>query len=334
MIKINIKSPYIIEVNEAGQDGSKIELFIWNKGTSEPTIPQHTISKPKVSDLQTANYYNVSDFVKEYINPIAPVIVATPTEENVNTWCYLKVKRYKLVSGTFTLIDTTQYVCLNGFTSFLDGLNSSTTSDFFALSNTSIKRLLATDNSHYFNAWLGIGEYAYNNSSGYVYFSVSVPSVWKLPLLGETTLFNGTENINISSIVICEPIYTPVVCSFVNRFGGWEFITFFKNSIDSFSADSKDYNLNQAEIDYNIQIGKKRKFNESLKQSVKLNTGFVPEGYSELIRDLIVSDVVLLDGKPAIIKSNSFEKKTHLKDNNINYEFEFEYNYNLINDMI
>ena len=334
--KINIRTPYLIEVNESGQDGSKIEVFLWNKGTTEPTIPQHTISKPKVSNSQTANYYNVSDYAKEYINPIAPILVTAPTEENTNSWCYLKVKRYKLVSGEFDLIDTLFFVCLNGFNRYQDGLNDSSIEQYKLLFNNSFKRIQVSDNYNYVNVWLETGDYFLTTSYSLHNFSVSIEGMWKIPLKnGTNELLKEDESIfSIYAENQCEPIYTPVVCSFINRFGGWEFITFFKNSIDSFSAESKDYNLNQAEIDYNIQIGKKRKFNESLKQSVKLNTGFVPEGYSELIRDLIVSDVVLLDSKPAIIKSTSFEKKTHLKDNNINYEFEFEYNYNLINDMI
>ena len=42
----------------------------------------------------------------------------------------------------------------------------------------------------------------------------------------------------------------------------------------------------------------------------------------------------MLDDKPAIVKSQSFDIKTSLKDKNINYEIEFEYNYGLINDVV
>ena len=114
-IKINIRSPYKILVDESGQEGSKIELFFWNKGTTKPTIPQHILSKRKISNFQTANEYNISEFAKEYIKPIAPTTVATQAEENVDTWCYMEVKRYKLVSGSYSQIDTLEFICLNGF---------------------------------------------------------------------------------------------------------------------------------------------------------------------------------------------------------------------------
>jgi hypothetical protein len=87
-------------------------------------------------------------------------------------------------------------------------------------------------------------------------------------------------------------------------------------------------------IDYNVLQGQKQSFNFQGKQKIKCNTGWVDENYSELIQDLLLSEIVLLDDKPAIVKSQSADIKTHLKDKNINYEIDFEYNYGLINDVI
>ena len=87
-------------------------------------------------------------------------------------------------------------------------------------------------------------------------------------------------------------------------------------------------------IDFNPLQGIKQRFNFQGTQKIKCNTGWVDENYSELIQDLMLSQVVLLDNKPAIVKSQSFDIKTHLKDKNINYEIEFEFNYGLINDVI
>ena len=38
------RSPYIFEVDDATQTGSKIELYLWNTG-SQPASPQYTLSK-------------------------------------------------------------------------------------------------------------------------------------------------------------------------------------------------------------------------------------------------------------------------------------------------
>ena len=39
------RSPYFISVNETGQTGAKIKLYIWNEGTAVPTTPTYILSK-------------------------------------------------------------------------------------------------------------------------------------------------------------------------------------------------------------------------------------------------------------------------------------------------
>ena len=87
-------------------------------------------------------------------------------------------------------------------------------------------------------------------------------------------------------------------------------------------------------IDYNVYKGQSQAFNINGTKSIKLNTGWVAENYNELIHDLLLSETVLLDNKPAKVKNKSFEYKTDLKDKNINFEIEFEYAFNIINDVV
>jgi hypothetical protein len=322
MKKINIRSPYFITIDESGQDGSKIELFFWNKGTSVPTIPQYILSKPIISTIQTANNYNVSEFAKEYIKPIAPTFSDTIVEEDVRMWCYMRVKRYKLVSGTFTLIDTEDFVCLNGFNSYQDGYNVSKLNSVLSLRNFDITIQIKDEESEYYNVFYEAG--FYNTTFGLL--NVTERSLYKFPMTANPSILKYE--------VVCDSIYEPIVCHYINRYGGWQTLTLFKVKINSFESSSSEYNLLQNSINYDIRIGKKQKFNSSMKQKVKANTGFVPENYSELIQDLMVSETILLDGKPALLLTQGFEEKTHLKDNNINYELEFQYNYNLINDVV
>jgi hypothetical protein len=331
MKKIFIRSPYFIEVDEVGQTSAKIEVFLWNKGTTEPTTPNYTLTKSIPSPTQTDIAWNVSNFAIEFIKPIAPVSVTEPTEENVNTWCYMKVVRY---SDDVELDDET-FVCLNGYTNYLNGYNQSTTDAVVPLLNVDIKQLhnkymgcRIDEETEITYSWVfGALEYDINSDSG----------VWKLPIdySNENYLYTGaTTFFNVVSESVCEPIYTPVICTFINRFGGWQYLTFFKANQQGIDVKSKDYNLLPSSIDFNPLQGVKQRFNFQGTQKIKCNTGWVDENYSELIQDLLLSQVVLLDNKPAIVKSQSADIKTHLKDKNINYEVEFEYNYGLINDVI
>lgn len=327
MKKIFIRSPYFIEVDEVGQTSAKIEVFLWNKGTTEPTTPKYTFTKSIPSPTQIKLSWNVSNLAQNFIKPIAPVIVSVPTEENVNTWCYMKIKRY----SDDTLLDTETFVCLNGYTSYSGGYNQETTADVVMLFNNSIKSYVKDFDTNYVNIFFEVGTY----DTSYDFLNITQPAVWKYPILQASEYVDSDLGVyNFYAEELCEPKYTPVICTFINRYGGWQYLTFFKANQQGIEVKSKDYNLLPSSIDFNPLQGVKQRFNFQGTQKIKCNTGWVDENYSELIQDLMLSEVVLLDNKPAIVKSQSFDIKTHLKDKNINYEIEFEYNYGLINDVI
>ena len=332
MKKIFIRSPYFIEVDEVAQTSAKIEVFLWNKGTTEPTTPNYTFTKQVPSPTQTKLSWNISNLAKGFIKPIAPVSVSVPTEENVNTWCYMKVKRY----SDDVLLDTETFVCLNGYTQYLDGYNQSTTDEVVPLVNTDIKNYVSNYNKSYINVWLEIDDYYWTGDTDFI-INVTEDTLYKLPINYYTNAFEyylGDEIFSIQNEQLCEPKYTPITCTFINGFGGWQYLTFFKANSQGIDVKSKDYNLLSSSIDYNPLQGQKQRFNFQGTQKIKCNTGWVDENYSNLIQDLLLSEVVLLNNEPAIVKSQSFDIKTHLKDKNINYEIEFEYNYGLINDVI
>jgi hypothetical protein len=339
MKKIFVRSPYFITIDEVGQTGSKVEVFIWNKGTTEPTTPTYTLTKNIASVEQTETNYNIANYAKEYIKPIAPVNVSVPTEEDVNTWCYCKVKRYKIVGATATLLDTETFVCLNGYTDYSGGYNQSNVATVTPLVNTNITYYKSSANN-YINVFIETVADDIIWSSGYEsqFFNNTEFSLWKLPYYGNAFLdFAPYTNPRIFSLKVtelCEPKYTPITCTFINRFGGWQYLTFFKANLQSIETTNKEFQLLPSNVNYNALQGQKRTFNQQGKRKVKCNTGWVNENYFDLIQDLLLSEVVLLDGKPAIVKSQSAEYKTHLKDKNINYEIDFDFNYGLINDVI
>ena len=138
----------------------------------------------------------------------------------------------------------------------------------------------------------------------------------------------------VTFLPVCESKYTPVVCTFINRYGGWQFLTFWKAQTNNVEVKNSEFRLLPDNWDYNPLRNQTQQFNFVGTQSVKLNTGWVDENYSELMFDLMASETILLDNKPANIKTKSMPIKTGLMDKMINYEVEFEYSYNLINDVV
>jgi len=332
MKKIFIRSPYFIEVDELNQTNAKIELYIWNKESTKPSTPTYTLSKDIASSTQTLISWNISNYAKEFIKPVAPVVVSVPTEESDLTWCYMQVISY---SNDEEVNDET-FVCLNGYTAYSDGYNYSTTDDIVPLVNVDIKAYKYT-NVPYINVFLDSNQYTWSSDSAFDFIDEPTEGMWKLPYdfsRYEFAVDGGSTDFVFNSEELCEPKYTPITCTFINRYGGWQFLTFFKANSQSIDTTSKDFNMLPSALDYNVLKGQKRAFNQQGKQKIKCNTGWVDENYFELIQDLLLSETVLLDNKPVMVKTQSSEYKTGLKDKNINYEIEFEYNFGLINDVI
>jgi len=328
MKKIFVRSPYFIEVDEPSQIEVRLEIFLYYKDDTVPAEPNYVITEKVPSLTQNKISINVANYAKDFIKPIAPVDVSVPTEEDVQTWCYMQVISY---SDDVEVNDET-FVCLNGFTQYSVGYNYSTTDDVVLLANENIELQVENFSTTYVNAFLEVGSYDYETSEDTFDITLSEATMYKLPILNINNYIDTQFYINASEV--CEPKYTPVICTFINRFGGWQYLTFFKANTQGVDVTSKDYNLMPSGVDYNVLQGQKQRFNFQGKQKIKCNTGWVDENYSELIIDLLLSEVVLLDNKPAIVKSQSSDIKTHLKDKNINYEIDFEFNYGLINDVI
>lgn len=217
---------------------------------------------------------------------------------DVNTWyCNFECRLFSNnVELTAQKVDG---IAVNGYTNFLQGQNYSE-SNWMRFSN--IKRQIKVGSTNKLHS--------YNN------------------LLNEISEITAT---NVEQT--CEPILEPQKVQFVNRYGGLDFIWFFKMRTDSITTEAKEYKLLQPNLNYDTTIGQNAKYNFNGKQSVRMNTGFVNENYNELIQDLILSEKVWINSIPAIVKSTGTEFKTQIRNKNINYEIEFEYAFDLINNM-
>lgn len=368
MNTIFARSPYFISVNETGQTGAKIEIFLWdsNPATVEPTTPNYVLTEGIPSLTNREIVFNISPFIKEILDPYgpdydasAPKAVSARHFQTIN----VRVKTYKLVSGVYTLVDNLRFFATNGYSDYLQGSNYDYAQNYgdlpdgilvplkennrtwyypdnnpFTLSRginilidhdgvsdtivtytgqSPINVLTSVNPAGYYNTLIPIHLYA--NANGLTEFVV------------ENTASSNTFTARIQRV--CEPKFTPVIVDFVNKLGGWDFITFFKTRTDSTATDSKPYNLGQKRWDYDVTLGQKKEFNFSQTRTVKLSTGFVPEYYGALIEQLMASGNVLLDTLPALVKTKTQTIKSQLNNRLINYEVEFEMNYNLINDM-
>lgn len=342
MKKIFVRSPYIIEVEEIDQTASKIELFLYKKSESIPTNATYILSKDIVSTSQVKNSYNISNFIKENINIVYPSSFSTiPSIEDENVWCYCLVKRYAYILGVETYLDSETFVCFNGYNNYSGGVNKNVIDDIVLLRGETTIKVSDLSENKFVNIWLPIGDYTWQNGNGNFDFSVVSENLYRLPLyymsIGNNRFVYDLDHPKYIYIYMdfdCEPKYTPILCSFTNRFGGWEHLTFFKAKSESIDVENQTYQFLPSQINYNPLEGQSKSFGFIGKRAIKVNTGWVKENIFELIQDLLLSENVSLDGVPVIVKTKQLQYKTHLKDKNINYEIEFDYAFDLINNVI
>ena len=150
--------------------------------------------------------------------------------------------------------------------------------------------------------------------------------------MGSGPVWYNSTTFYVERIEECK--FTPIVCTFINRYGGWQPLTFYKQQTINITTTSNQYKMFQASSNYNVRIGQYNTMNTNGKKTIKLNTGWVTEDYSEVIADLLLSETINLDKVPVTVKTKGVELKTHIKDKLINYEIEFEYAFDIINNMI
>jgi len=355
MANIFTRSPYIIRIAESGQNGSKVELFISNTTTFSAT-PQYTLSKliPASNNIETL--YDISSYIQEYISHDACSTsgdsqVVTPTNQYAN----VRVKRYKLVGSTYSATATdaqVDYKAFNGYGYYEDNVN-------FDLGDYGLNEFP----NHYYLPTQYAGKIRINVGANFtVRYTNWVTNVQTTLVLGATAnVFdiprvrtanvndgNTVEILNASSVTqasyvffpIEECKYTPVIIDFVNRYGAWQREFFFKASNDNFSVENTEYNLMQTftttsgVTTYNALEGQRETFNTNGKKSIKVNTGWVYENWKDVLKEIMLSERILIDNKPAKINTKSTELFKSINTKQINYTLEFEFTYDVINSVI
>jgi hypothetical protein len=145
---------------------------------------------------------------------------------------------------------------------------------------------------------------------------------------------NGSAIFSRTIIPTCETKYSPMLLSFINKKGGWENLWLMKLSENTITAKGTDYNLSPETFNYNIYKGQSKSFNRNGKKVIKANTGWVDENTNEVLTELMMSETIILNNQPVLLKTESQVLKQYVKEKNINYALEFELKSNLINTVV
>ena len=343
MSRIFAKSPYIISINESGQIGAKVEIYLKQSGGSYGASPDYTLSKLIASSNAPTCYFDVSEYISNYItHPSYTANVSTfPLYLPNDNYCYARIKRYKLIGSTYTLIDSTDYTCLNGYTFSVDGINQGS------------KSLSLTNGTYYYDPEKNAGDFVYDSPTADYYvrytnlvsganqtstLDVGLYQLYKvyssyLTAGNKVEIFTNTNTLLFT--LYFKPTqatkYSSVTVDFLNSFGAFQREFFFGASVDSMNVSNseyKSYRLN--ETTFNSQENLVQTFNVNGTESIKVNSGWVDEAFKETIKQLLLSDRILVNNRPAKLNTKQIDLQKNINNKMINYPLEF----NFTNDII
>jgi len=372
MSVINVRSPFIVTIDEVGQTTSKVELRFKRYSGSFPTDPDYTLSKNIPASNLTETNYNIAPFCREYISHLQANLdwtgygtvfwEATPETEYI----IVQIKRY---SNGVLIVESVEYYCFDGYGYYADGTNPS----YMTQTNRDGGVIMMDEGTYYYHVactspntapitntdlrppnitlfcgqdWdvrytnLATAAVVTSDFSFYENIPVDVASVYqsnfsagyKVEVLknGGTVVWTGYFR------PLNEGKYTVIPVDFINKYGAWQRTFMFKASNDYIEVTGTDYNLFQSDVtDYDIKEGQIKTFNVNGKESIRCNTGWVEQEYNDnTLKHLMLSERILVNNKPARMKTKNVELQKHLNNKTINYSIEFDYSYETINSIV
>jgi len=319
-------SPMIFDLHSAdnGEAGHKyqLEVRIW-KGTtgSKPTDATYTLQKQPNSAGKAV--FDVSRLVKEYLkltaaSEVTDVSVGNKNSEDDVYWVEGKASA-SWTAGSDTAVTGNIVLATLGYSLFKDGAINSTLTGFprqnklkihstgklsIPLFTTIADTLVITDSDSNTKTFTFTTN---TNSKQQVRILNVSPNKFSGYGINTTGLFTLTYS--LSSVVVhtayleilCEERYDPVQLIYINSMGMWDYMTFFKASSNTLEASRTMYKNNtlsygdvSTAVSYSSENGQKIGYNSNGYMSHVLNTGYVDESEDVRIRELLLSDQVIL----------------------------------------
>ena len=303
MANILLRSPQYISASQAGASYATLELSV--DSTLIYSITNNV-------DASTAVLFEISELCRDYLDVVYD-----------GTYNSFSVD----ISATLTFYDSSDVVVgtpstithkgFDGYGDFIDGHNPTITSDTIMQSNTVM---------YVPEGVAGVIPYESSGAIAYQAFNTSATSA---TVAGTSVTISRT----------CDPKYTPIKITFVNKFGALQDIYLHKKSTRSIGVEREMYKANtiSGTGSYQTYNHVKKNLKSVGSERMTANTGFVSDNVNEAFKQLMLSEQIwaTISGNvlPISITNSDFEFKTSLNDKMVNYTMEFEYAFDAINNI-
>ena len=153
----------------------------------------------------------------------------------------------------------------------------------------------------------------------------------------DTVYVDGDDGVSVVTVQnVSECKYQPYKLTFINKFGAYQDLWFFKASSLSMKTSKEDFRRNTMSVNnYSISDHQYKNLFKGGKESLSINSGFYPESYNEVFKQLLLSEDCWIEYKnqtlPINITDSSKKFKTSLMDKLISYELSIDFAYDKIN---
>jgi len=365
MSKINIRSPYFINISTANITSAVLDLYIYT-GTQVATMDSITYS------LEGSVYngyvsFEISQLISDYLD-------VTYNGVNASQVAWVNYQVTETINNVATTPSpVVQTVAFDGYGYFEDEVNPQL-SDKLLQSNDKV--VILDNNSFYIPVQQDNLDYIdlmYQGSpiGTTEYFTSTTNSTDVIRYIGYTVtnyifqdennyLFENLNNFifsddadNADAIRITyddastktikierrsECKHEPYRITFINKFGALQSVWMFKRSDVSMSVENENYRgFTGSSTGYDISEHQYRNYNVIGRESISLNSGFYTEDINEVFRQVLLSEKIWIyyNDKilPVNIKSKELSFKTQVNDKLIDYKIEFEFAFDKINNV-
>ena len=310
----------------------------------------------------------VNDFIEQKFINNTPLTGYNVSADTQSVWVTVTTSARQSDGTLIGSTTTTNYLAQEGYNDFKDGVNYTTEpihmisgnyiqynkGDYIYLpvNAEKVNSVAFKNNGSTISTYNVTDDGDANQKIDYAYYLTTSQEIDEIFIVYDD---EESETIIVEEIEECKFDVNKIV--FLNRWGAFQDLFFFKKSIDTLESRNEKFNRSifyarevyyseregDCEENYNYNVYSttahaKKTFNANAVESVTLNTGFVPESMNPYFEELMVSEYIWLVDKndvvyPVNLKDTNFTYKTSLNDRLINYTMNFEKAFNLVNDI-
>ena len=378
MAKINVRSPYFVNIATTNLTSAKIEIEIYTgvANASWQSTPQYTLTSTAINAQIN---FEIAELIKDYIPAEFDGTYPDTNLADDYTTMYVDYRITEtLTTGVQSPVDTLGVRAFYGYGFFEDGANPQLLQGYLQSNTTILKSdddalRIPVDNENttsvaffyqneQIHTWTPTAGLKIQDQIAYVSTASADVDNYRERVIAsggtfednpclqdflrnetiypvDKVIINAVEGVtvlNIENIEECK--YTPYKLTFINKFGAYQDIWFFKNSKLAMTTTEERYKSNiLTNGTYNTYDAQIKLITKNGNQTLTLNSGYYPESNNEIFRQLFLSEKVWIEYKTktlgVTIQTKNINYKTSLTDSLINYTIDVSFAFDTINNI-